>query len=298
MKQKTVREVTVKSFSLSKHIRRPGFQLLSLVSPSSNSTSFADTPCLLPDRERIYSTIYPAFLAMILLVLFIFNKTKLGRPRKNPLTPLSVLTAPSSGHETPVHYAESDAWSPRTTNTFLSPRNSTQSFSPSSLNVSNGAKLRTLSCPVTPDGSPPHRYVAHLGESDEEEAMYPVYSPHQFCDHELRNNEEWSSRHGDHTVQDDPLDADAQWASTPGWKPVTTSRPLWSWTFVFMRRRRRLTLAVPSWDDLKTLCQVCQGHVSHARRKGIIANTIMDLVSILWPALLTWTFITWCHFIG
>jgi len=265
---------------------------LSLVDPSSNSTSFADSPCLLPDQQRIYSTIYPAFLVMMLLVLFIFNKTKFGRPRKNQLTPLSVLSAPSSGYGTPV---ESDAWSTRTTNTFLSPRNSMQSFSPT-LNVSNGAKLRTPSCPVTPNGSPPHRYLAHLGESDEEEAMYPVYSSHQFPDHELRNNEAWSSRHEDDRAQDKPSDANAQWASNPGWKPITTSRPLWSWTFVFRDRRRRMTLVVPSWDDLNTLRQVFQGHVSHARRKGIIAKTIIDFVSVLWPALLTWTFITWLYF--
>ena len=294
MKQKTVREVTVKSFSMSKHIRRPGFQLLSLVNPSSNSTSFADSPCLLADQERIYSTIYPALLVMMLLGIFICNKTKLGQRRKHQLTPLSVLSAPNSGHQTPVHYAESDAWSTRTTNTFLSPRNSTQSFSP--LSVSNGAKLRTLSCPVTPDGSPPHRYLAHLGESDEEEAMYPVYSPHQFPDHELRNNEVWSSRHEDDRAQDDLSDADAQWASTPGWKPITTSKPLWSWTFIFRGRRRRVTVNVPTWDDLNTLRQVYQGHVSHAHRKGIIASTIIHFGSVLWPAFLTWTFITWCYF--
>lgn len=286
MRQKTVREVTVKSFSMSKHIRRPGFHLLSLVNPSStNATSFADSLCLLPDQGHIYSTIYPALMAITLLALFIINKTKLGL-RRTRLMPLSVLSASSSGYNTPDHYADSDAWSPRTANTFLSPRNSTQSFSRTA-SFSNGTKLRTLSCPNSPHGSPPHRHLAQLGESDEEEAMYPVYSPHhhQFPNHELRNNEEWSSRHEDGGLKD----GIPQWASAPGWKPVTVSKPLWSWTFVFRGRRRRMTLAIPSWEDFSMLFQVPQ------KRKGIVLNTIMDLVTVLWPALLTWCIITWCQ---
>lgn len=286
MKQKTVREVTIKSFSMSKHIRRPGFQLLSLVNPSSADTrSFADSPCSLPNQERIYSTIYPALLVLTLLVLFIINKTKLGRLGRR----LSVISAPSSGYGTPDYYAESDAWSPRTANTFLSPRNSTQSFSRTP-SFSNGRKLRTLSCPSSPNGSPPRRYLRQLGlgESDEEEAMYPVYSPHHqhFPDHELRNNEEWSSRHEDIGLQD----GNAQWASGPGWKPVTvSSKAVWSWTFVFRGRRRRMTLGIPSWEDLSTLCQVPQG------RKGTVAITVIDLGTVMWPALLTWIVITWWH---
>lgn len=286
MKQKTVREVTIKSFSMSKHIRRPGFQLLSLINPSSADTrSFADSPCSLPNQERIYSTIYPALLVLTLLVLFIINKTKLGRLGRR----LSVISAPSSGYGTPDYYAESDAWSPRTANTFLSPRNSTQSFSRTP-SFSNGRKLRTLSCPSSPNGSPPRRYLRQLGlgESDEEEAMYPVYSPHHqhFPDHELRNNEEWSSRHEDIGLQD----GNAQWASGPGWKPVTvSSKAVWSWTFVFRGRRRRMTLGIPSWEDLSTLCQVPQG------RKGTVAITVIDLGTVMWPALLTWIVITWWH---
>ncbi|KAJ6594046.1 hypothetical protein B0H19DRAFT_921540 [Mycena capillaripes] len=53
-----IREVTVKSFSISNHIRQPGFQLVSLVDPTPGGKSFSDAPCLLPDTSSIYSSLY------------------------------------------------------------------------------------------------------------------------------------------------------------------------------------------------------------------------------------------------
>ncbi|KAK8843394.1 hypothetical protein IAR55_007051 [Kwoniella newhampshirensis] len=57
-----IREVTIKSFSSSTGIRRPGFQLLSLVPPQPNayaaSLTHADRPCFLPDQLGVYSRVY------------------------------------------------------------------------------------------------------------------------------------------------------------------------------------------------------------------------------------------------
>ncbi|KAF8622738.1 hypothetical protein AX15_006828 [Amanita polypyramis BW_CC] len=302
MKQKKVREVTVKSFSMSRHIRQPGSQLLSLVNPSpSDGASFSDSFCLLPDQDRIYSTIYPTLMVMTLLILFILNKTRTGRNRRNHMTPLPISSSQGStlllanGRTTPLQNLDADPWTPRTANSFLSPSSSTHA----SPRFSSGRKLRTSSCPTTPRGSPPRRYIAQPGESDEEEAMYPVYSSHRYPnhsqDHDLRSNGDWTSRREDSA--DDELTsvthAHFSGTSAAGWKPVDTSKPSWSWTFVFRGRRRRMTLAIPAWEDLSALCQ---NRIGRAHRKGVAANTVIDMISTLWPAWLAWIIITWCHF--
>lgn len=128
-----VREVTVKSFSLSVHIRRPGFQLLSLVDPSTasslSSPSLLDAPCNLPDQFAIYNALYfPSFLLAILVMLAHHIVTR-GRPRLSPLT----FVPPHVG---------SEAWSPTT----ASPR--TPSFiagdrTPAFLRTPSVSALRT-----------------------------------------------------------------------------------------------------------------------------------------------------------
>ena len=70
-----VREITLKSFSSSTGIRRPGFQLLSLIPPSetptSSSITHADRPCFLPDQVGVYTRVY--LPVAILTVLFLFG---------------------------------------------------------------------------------------------------------------------------------------------------------------------------------------------------------------------------------
>ena len=70
-----VREITVKSFSSSAGIRRPGLQLLSLVPPESTTSgsvqpTFAHRPCFLPDQAGVYYRVY--FPLIILTILFLF----------------------------------------------------------------------------------------------------------------------------------------------------------------------------------------------------------------------------------
>lgn len=75
--QRGIREVTVKSFSSSMGIRRPGFQLLSLIPPPTTQFSeltkpvtHADRPCFLPDQLGVYNRVYlPLALATILYLL-------------------------------------------------------------------------------------------------------------------------------------------------------------------------------------------------------------------------------------
>ncbi|OWZ30947.1 hypothetical protein C347_04099 [Cryptococcus neoformans AD2-60a] len=73
-----IREVTVKSFSSSTGIRRPGLQLLSLVPPPTESTArllptHADRPCFLPDQLGVYWRVYLPLAILTALYLFITN---------------------------------------------------------------------------------------------------------------------------------------------------------------------------------------------------------------------------------
>lgn len=77
------REITVKSFSMAMGIRRPGFQLLSLISTvpaietltqlPNSPPSLLDTPCFLPDQLGIYLNIYLPFILLSVLCLLAFN---------------------------------------------------------------------------------------------------------------------------------------------------------------------------------------------------------------------------------
>lgn len=68
-----IREITLKSFSSSTGIRRPGFQLLSLIPPSetptTSSITHADRPCFLPDQIGVYTRVY--LPVAILTILFL-----------------------------------------------------------------------------------------------------------------------------------------------------------------------------------------------------------------------------------
>ncbi|KAJ6587057.1 Metallo-dependent phosphatase-like protein [Mycena vulgaris] len=101
---KQAREVTVKSLSMAMGIRRPGFQLLSLVPPHSmqGSSSHADSLCLLPDQLGIYLSTYIPFLVFSLLIILVANIRRICTPRqdKRHFTPASTNSpsyAPLSG---------------------------------------------------------------------------------------------------------------------------------------------------------------------------------------------------------
>ncbi|KAJ4483269.1 Metallo-dependent phosphatase-like protein [Lentinula aciculospora] len=65
-----IREVTVKSLSMAMGIKKPGYQMLSLVPPGSSAISHTDAPCVLPDQLRIYLNVYiPLALISLAVVL-------------------------------------------------------------------------------------------------------------------------------------------------------------------------------------------------------------------------------------
>ncbi|CAL1707740.1 unnamed protein product [Somion occarium] len=71
---RTVKEVSVKSFSMAMGVKVPGFQLLSLFPASySGKESFQDIPCFLPNQNRIYLSIYVPLVFFSLLSLLVSN---------------------------------------------------------------------------------------------------------------------------------------------------------------------------------------------------------------------------------
>lgn len=75
-----VREVTLKAFSMAMGIRRPGFQLLSLIPPPTDANllnlphrTHADMPCFLPDQMKIYTARYLPLAILSLLALCWIN---------------------------------------------------------------------------------------------------------------------------------------------------------------------------------------------------------------------------------
>ena len=77
-----VREVTLKAFSPTSEIRYPGFQLLSLAtpSPSSHLPTVSTVACFLPDYSSVYGWRYLPFFFLTTLTLIILRQRKLRTP--------------------------------------------------------------------------------------------------------------------------------------------------------------------------------------------------------------------------
>lgn len=82
-----VSEFTVKAFTTNAGIRRPGFQLLTLVAPSPSTNEPAqqlNIPCFLPDQTGIHSWVYPPLVFLTVLGLLVANvyQKKYGNERE------------------------------------------------------------------------------------------------------------------------------------------------------------------------------------------------------------------------
>ncbi|KAH8119213.1 Metallo-dependent phosphatase-like protein [Phellopilus nigrolimitatus] len=262
-----VREVTVKSISMAMGIRRPGFQLLSLASPSNlapNQPSFADSPCLLPDQLAIYLNCYLPLFVISLVVLGVssFRKFRTRRHRSGILDvtpPLSARSHPAFG------YSEESAWEPRT------PTGVSQAGEPSP----QSSLMATCAYPALPDGTRPKRLpgpdvprlelLKLLGLRREFPAALVrgfaaapgmlSAAPSGFAALPARlrvSGHDDDYYNGGNEDDDDDVDLmaptdDSNYFSLTSGRPGRR-RPLawaWTWTFVFRGRRRRVSVGVP-----------------------------------------------------
>ena len=203
----SIREVTLKSFSMSVHIKRPGFQLLSLVDPAilanPDMSSYADTACFLPDQYRIYNVFYTPLLCVTLFILFMLNlRARMRGSRGTKPSNLSLTPSPgSSGQNSPnlLHHSDpaqwTSTWSPFSPVSFpnqtsTSPRGKLPAYlrTPQAQSTQH---LVASSRPSTPGPSSPSTLGVPMGgglpfsdrnlggagmddDEDEDDTMYPA----------------------------------------------------------------------------------------------------------------------------
>ncbi|KAF8070585.1 hypothetical protein FPV67DRAFT_1487920 [Lyophyllum atratum] len=287
-----VREVTVKSFSMANQIRRPGFQLLSLIDPTTNFTqsSFRDKPCMLPDQYGIYSSVYLPFFILTTLTLVILSVIRRRQGRAPLIEPLNISPL-SSGESTPDPPPESAIWSPYTPAASTSPRSTLPSYLRTPMTLA-GPTLRA-SRPATPVGSPllPPMYYS---QEDDDESMYPIQYARRRDGH-APDDERWSTGHNRITSESQI----PHFTSAPGLKTAANRRWSWSWTFVLRGRRRRMTIRAPtfSWSTLTALGELfkAEDH-SPMLKHRVLRTTMRDGLSVFWPVVIVWTVLTWWIF--
>jgi hypothetical protein len=297
----TVREVTVKSFSPSRHIRRPGFQLLSLVPPSSSSAgpTFADAPCHLPDTLRVFHSIYVPCFILTALVLLSLN---IPSRHKTHISNLSSISLKRSRRSSPPPEPESAIW---TTRTPLKSRIQTSPAAPLPLSARIPSAKSVPSyraSPIsTPQGSPLLSPITLFPSGDEGDVEEDHAGPsHYTLRRDLPYSSGWQGEHDDddYVARDRDTVPVRSHPPAPYFLPPPLSqhaRARWSfsWSFVFQGRRRRVTMGVPDWRAWRSWLSASTGH---RRGRGLVWRFVSDCVSVALPAVVSWTVIGWLFF--
>ena len=322
-----VREVTVKSFSFARNIRRPGFQLLSLAAPASPPTqsaapTFADVPCFLPDQSVVMMSFYVPSLFITIAILVVSNAYRSrNQLRLSPfLTPIS-LSPHHSQSPSPAARSQSgmSPWLPMTPSwpgeeqfPLASPRTPLPALrTPNALSTPT---FRTSSRPSTPNGTPLQTPKAlYHNDEEEEDTMFP---PQYALRQEHRSGHgaaaAWPSGYGEEGHEDEFVIVDDKATTTkkehehqrqtshflpaPGNKPSERKNWSYSWTFVFRGRRRRMTISPPDLSSMDLFRDIANdlwnwsGPRSRGRRGGLW-ELAADIISVAWPAALVWVFI-------
>jgi ethanolamine phosphate phosphodiesterase len=300
---------------MTRHIRRPGFELLSVTDPSEvgSGKSLANRHCLLPDPYGIYKGLYLplSFVTVIALIVINLRRFKgLGRIMELP----PPLLPRSSSSSTRLHLSPkpsaSGAWSPYTQAVPVSPRSSLPSSlrtpnpnSEPSLRSSSASHPSTPMSTHTPMFSPPLYQNQH---EDEDGLLGSQYATVPTPRTGVSPDDSWSPDHEPDTATRlnflnirSPFYEQSEFVFHPGQKPKS-ERWSASWTFAFRGRMRRITLRVPtlSWEALKDLVGLLEGQDADVKlkRRGAWKSAGLDVMSVAWIAILTWWAITWRTF--
>ncbi|KAJ3772913.1 hypothetical protein FB446DRAFT_734866 [Lentinula raphanica] len=291
-----VPEITIKSFSPSRHIRRPGFQLVSLNNPDPSARfhqSVAHDLCLLPDQNFIYRRLYAGFAYFTTLAMALFNMR-----RRRELAPRALLTPLSShtslpGMPSPHPSLVTAAWTSYPPTSPTSPRGTLPGLIRTP-NATSGTTFRAASRPGTPLLSP----VPYQHEETEDDSLYPP----QYASARPRLHEEetWSPEHLDHLGENENGSIMSPFNLAPT-APHKRRPWSWTWSFVLKGRRRRITVNAPtfSWDAFKDLIALLGDGVSadiKFKQRGLIKSTVMDVLSVAWVFALTWAIMAWWSF--
>ncbi|KAF9451972.1 hypothetical protein P691DRAFT_661989 [Macrolepiota fuliginosa MF-IS2] len=323
----SIPEITVKSYSPAPQIRRPGFQLVSIIDPmnSASQPSLLHRSCLLPNQSSIF-TAYIWWSVLTLCILLILNVQRVRYFRLTKPIGLSLTPSPSTNnHTSPLLHQDTGALSP-----VWSPH--TPFIPPTSPRPQIPSSFRTPMAPGTPTfratsgpaisqgfGSPMLSPQLLSPMHDDEDSMFPDRYTTQREVRSHPNDEEWtpigrddyfdsSSQVGHGIDEPQPFSPPSQFISAPG-NGLTHHRRQssvslgWSWTFVLKGRRRRITLRVPRlstcWSGCKDVVEVLRDADRRTllrRRRGIFASTLIESISVFWPAGVVWLVINCCVF--
>ena len=309
-----IREVTVKSFSMSVHIKRPGFQLLSLVDPTKLANpdlkSFADTPCLLPDQYRIYTSFYVPCMLFTFLILVLFN---ISRARFRALR-ANLSLAPPTHSSSGRPGLWSAIWPPYARTLSVSPPGTL----PSHIRIPHSPARKTMlvaSRPESPHPVSPTSLVTPYPDpdEDEEDTLYPAQYAVRRDGHKQREDDDWShigrSREEETYEMISDQEAGRGNSSGPQVHPEFITAPDhtqhlssvrrhngWSYTFMLGGRARRIVLRLPTWNAVQNLVDLFGLSGSDfvpGRRRDRWMSVILDGLSVFWPAAIVWMIINW-----
>jgi ethanolamine phosphate phosphodiesterase len=316
-----IREVTVKSFSMSVHIRRPGFQLLSLVDPAKLANpslkSFADTPCLLPDQYRIYTAFYAPCVLFTFLILVLLN---ISRARFHAFRTIPSPIHGSSGRASPNPMVNTDPglwsaiWSPYTPTLPVSPPGTLPPHIRTSHTRAGTTTMLVASRPGSPSPVSPSFVVPYSdADEDEEDTLYPTKYTVRRDSHKLREDDGWShvgrskEEEGYEIVSDQEADGrngaghriHSEFITAPDHArhlSFMKRQKGWSYTFMLGGQARRITLRLPTWTSLHNLFDLfglSGSDLVPRRRRNSWMLVILDGLSVFWPAAIVWVIINW-----
>jgi len=270
-------EISVKSLSMAMGIKRPGFQLLSLVSPSPDQAQL-HRPCELPDQITIYLWAYLPMLVLSILGLLVLNVLRVRAPR---------LASKTSRSKTPATRTKAVIEAEATIGLTSAPFGRREK-----LEVENGTPGRRLSA----SGPAPGVSVSMSASEDEWEGN----GDYGYCHQNIYEN-----GNGDGAVHFLPAPVSPR--SSPNGNHIhqqPSQRVLFSWTFILGNRHRRIS--VPPISEIPRSVLGCgkgqtgrrdgRGEGRGKTRKGFVQGFVSDVVSVAWPPLGVFAVITWWMF--
>ena len=307
---------------MSVHIKRPGFQLLSLVDPSKLASpdlkSFADIPCLLPDQYRIYTSFYAPCILFTFLILVLLNlsKTRFRGYRKN-LSLAPPTTRSSSGRASPNVDSGlwSATWPPYTPAVPGSPPSTLPPHIRTPHTPVGTMTMLVASQPGSPrPGSPASLIVPYSDrdEEDEEDTLYPAQYAVRRDGLKQREDEGWShvERSGEEEAYEIINDQEAggggnslgrlihhsEFITAPDHATRHVRKPRsWSYTFMFRGRPRKIIFRLPTWTAMYNCLDLLSldgsSSLAPRRRRDRWLRVILDALSVFWPAAIVWVII-------
>lgn len=278
-------EISVKSFSMAMGIKRTGFQLLSLVSPSPDQVQL-HKPCQLPNQLQIYLWGYLPLLVLSILCLIILNVRRIRGSRAGPKISRSKTSAV---HAAVVEDEEEEANIGFTSGLFGRWEK---------LEVEDNMNGRRLSA-----SGPVFVSLSSSTSEDEEWGGNSDYASYHESVDENGNLDETAG----------PVHFLPAPVSPCRSKPSTnhihqerqpSQRGLFSWTFVLGNQRRRFFIP-PISGIPRVLIERAKGWTSRRQRRdgekermriGFVKGLVNDVLSVAWPPLGLFFMIAWWMF--